>query len=1057
MCKNLNLYLLRLGIILVLTLTSVNTTLQATEKANDWGNPEIFGQNKEPAHVTLVPYTDAKTALKGERAKSPYFKLLNGIWKFKWVRKPADRPKDFFKEDFDISKWDDILVPSNWQMKGYGIPIYTNVKEPWSVERAIPPHIPHDYNPVGSYKRKFTIPPNWEGREVFLVFEGVKSAFYVWVNGKKIGYSQGSMTPAEFNITPYIHPGINTLAVQVYRWSDGSYLEDQDMWRFSGIYRDVYLFSTSTLHIRDFWARTDLDKEYRDAVLKVRVKVKNYSEESLQNYRIEAMLFNAWNKRVFRSPIARSVKIEKREEAVLELEKEVKNPMKWSAEHPYLYTLLLTLKDSNGKTIEVESNRIGFRKVELKDGQMLVNGVPILIKGVNRHEHDPDYGRAIPFERMIQDIKLMKQFNINAVRTSHYPDDPKWLALCDKYGIYLYSDANIESHAFWDKFTKDPKWKPAFMDRCISMVERDKNHPCVIVWSLGNEAGFGPNHVAMSEWIHKNDPTRLVGYRTAGNDPSVDITSCGYPKINKLIEIARSEDNRPFLMEEYAHSMGNSTGNLKEYWDVIEKYKRLQGGFIWDWVDQGIRRKTKEGEEWWAYGGDFGDEPNDGNFCINGLIFPDRRIHPAMWEVKKVYQPLKVKPVDLIAGKVRIINECNFTNLNEINVFWKLLADDKVLKKGVLPKLDIAPRKSKVITIPFGKPKLMPGVEYWLTISFKLPMKTPWAAKGHGVAWEQFKVPFEAPAKPVLDFTKMPKLKLTQSNEKIIVEGQDFNVVFDKKEGAITSFSYKGEELFKRGPILNVWRAPTDNDDRKLLRQWKKASFHQLSHEVEDIKVERINPQAVRISIWTFVSAHGKTTGFKYEGVYTIYGSGDVIIENRILPVGELPPLPRIGLQMTMPGEYNNFTWYGCGPHETYCDRRTGARVGVYSGTVDEQYVPYIMPQENGNKTDVRWVALTNDKGIGLLAVGMPLLNVSAHHFTTEDLTKAKHTYELRRRDDITLNLDYKQCGLGNGSCGPGTLPQYLIQPKELRYSMRMRAFSSKVLSPMELSKQLLQ
>lgn len=1049
--------ILFMSLLVMMLFYSVPNNVYGIE-VNDWENPMMIGQNKEPPHCTLIPYSDQEKAINGDRYTSKFYKSLNGKWKFNWVKKPADRPIDFYKVDYDVSKWDEMTVPSNWQMEGYGIPIYTNVKHPWSVYRANPPYIPHDYNPVGSYRRTFTIPYSWNNRQVFLVFEGVKSAFYVWVNGNKVGYSQGSMTPAEFNITSYLLSDNNTLAVEVYRWSDGSYLEDQDMWRFSGIYRDVYLFSTPKVHIRDFWARTELDKDYVDAVLNVRVKVRNYSNENFSDYRVEVSLFDVDIKPVYAEPISKRVSVKAGSEVTLELEKTITNPKKWSSEHPNLYTLIVMLKGPQGKTIEVESNRIGFRKVEIKDGQMLVNGMPILIKGVNRHEHDPDRGRAISLEWMITDIKLMKQFNINAVRTSHYPDNPKWYDLCDEYGLYVHDEINIESHAFsWgdDRFTKDQKWKAAFLDRCISMVERDKNHPSVIIWSLGNEAGFGPNHVTMAKWIHNNDPTRPVTYRYVEDPEVTDIANTDYHSPEELLEIGKNQrDKRPFIMEEYAHAMGNSTGNLKDYWDVIEKYKRLQGGYIWDWADQGLRRKTEEGEEYWGYGGDFGDEPNDGNFCINGLVFPDRTPQPALWEVKKVYQYIKIKSIDLKNGKVEIINKYDFTNLNEFEGFWQIKEDDKVLQKGTLPRLDIAPKESKVITIPFDKPVLTPGSEYWFIISFRLSENTSWASKGHEVAWEQFKVPFNVPDNPILKLEDIPELELTESDNEAIIDGKDFKLVFSKKEGTIASFKYKGIELMKSGPTPDFWRAPIDNDIGNgmpdSLGIWRNAG---RDRQIREVTIKKVKPQIVRIK----VSAIIPTGESRYESIYDVYGSGDIVIENKFAQSGGLPDLPRFGIEMTIPGEFNYFSWYGRGPHETYWDRKTGAAVGVYEGTVDEQYVPYIFPQENGNKTDVRWVSLANNDGIGLLGIGIPLLSVSAHHFTHDDLEKANHTYELKRRDDIYINLDYKQMGIGgDDSWGAWPHPEYTLTSKRYSYKFRIRPFSRKETSPMEKSKYVL-
>ena len=1151
--------------------------------SDDWQNPQVVGRNKEPGHATLVLYADEATALAEDRMASPYFKLLNGEWQFKVAPNPASAPAGFYEPGFDASEWDTIAVPGNWQLqglnRGYDVPMYCNVQYPFPIDAL--PRVPEDDNPTGSYRRKFAVPEEWNGRQIFLLFEGVDSAFHLWVNGEMVGYSQGSRLPAEFNITPHLRPGENTLAVRVYRWSDGSYLEDQDYWRLSGIYRDVYLFATPSVHVRDFWVRTDLDEAYRDATLKVRAQVRNYSEQDATGTSVEAMLYDADGKPVFAEPMMAQVAVGAGEETTLDLERAVTDPEKWSDEYPYLYTLLISLKDPAGNILEVESCKVGFRQVEIKDGQIHVNGVPVLFRGVNRHEHDPDTGHTITVESMIQDIQLMKQFNINAVRTCHYPDDPRWYDLCDRYGIYLIDEANIESHGVWDLLTKDPEWKTAFMERGTRMVERDKNHPSVILWSLGNESGYGPNHQALADWIHEHDPRRPVFYESATmgriykgpeTAPEIDIVSTMYPGVDRLVEMARAPgETRPFIMAEYAHAMGNSPGNLKEYWDIIETYPRLQGGFVWDWVDQGIRQVTDQGEEWYAYGGDFSDEPNDGSFCINGLIFPDRTIHPSIWEHKKVVQPVKVEPKDLLAGRVEIVNKYSVSALSGLDVAWKLSADGRVLQTGRLPRMHTPAGGREVVTVPFVKPELEPGVEYWLTLSFRLAEDTvgcgasAWAEKGHEVAWEQFKMPFDVPEALPLPTSEMPVLTLTESETQAVLEGAEFRLVFDKSEGTIVSFRYQGNELVERGPRLNFWRAPTENDlntwgDEKAAIRWREVGLDQLQERVTEVEVVQLAPQAVRIAVrsvnevkedvvlpeppskegqWAMleqglnwlldeeklralcprlgvaydelpgthkqpkikgllarsvrenralellrqvhdllvelgepvpdvlkeVVASGKIemqpqpkppARFECDYVYTVYGSGDVVIDTHVVPQVEVPFLPRIGLQMRLPGGYEQFTWYGRGPHETYVDRKEGAQVGVYSGTVDEQYVPYIVPQENGNKTEVRWVALTNEEGVGLLAVGAPWLSVSVHHYTTGDLTEAAHTYELKRREEITLNLDYAQSGLGSASCGPGRLEKYQLRPEEVRYSVRLRPFSTTVDSPMALSRQVL-
>jgi beta-galactosidase/beta-glucuronidase len=1139
-----------------------------TRPKNDWENPLVVGHKKEQGHVPLTPYANEKTALTGDRNASPYFKRLNGDWKFKCIPNPVSIPQGFHEKNFDVDTWDTIAVPGNWQLQGYDKPIYTDVQYPFPPDDL--PRVPRDDNPIGLYRKTFTVPEEWNGRQIFILFEGVDSAFYLWVNNEMVGYSQDSRLPAEFNVTSYVHAGENTIVVQVFRWSDGSYLEDQDFWRLSGIYRDVYLWAAPPIHVRDFWVRTDLDEAYQDGILSVRANVRNYSDQEAADYVVEVKLFAANGKPVFAEPMSEQVVVETGDEITLELERTVINPEKWSDEHPYLYTLLITIKDATGNILEVESCKVGFREIEVKEGQIHVNGQPILIKGVNRHEHDPDTGHAVSVESMIQDILLMKRFNINAVRTSHYPNDPRWYDLCDQYGIYVFDEANIESHGVWDRLTKDPDWKTAFMERVIRMVERDKNHPCVIVWSLGNESGYGPNHEAMADWCHEHDPTRLVYYHPAEDLPIVDVLGPMYPSVAHIIKMAQNEkETRPIVMCEYAHSMGNSTGNLKEYWEAIEQYKRLQGGFIWDWVDQGIRQVTKDGEEWFAYGGDFGDEPNDGNFCINGLVWPDRKPHPALWEYKKVLEPVRVEPLELAAGKVRIINKYRFSNLSGLSGRWSVCADGEELQSGPLPQLTTPPDGSAIVTIPFRQPALQPGTEYWLQVQFVLAQDTPWAEQGHEVAWAQFQLPFAVPAGKPLSVADMPTLQLEETEETVTVRGQRFNMLFDKRSGQIASFQYAGQKLLRKGPALNIWRAPTDNDsntwgEQQMAIRWREAGLHHLQERVESVQIDQLSPQVVRVKMrstctpliegelprserWDELMKHlgqglstfldeaalrtlcqtlgvsydellgrgkankvqtliahldrlerisellkagtpllletagetiprqvretlGKiqnmspeelkavfavyyTARFECDYTYTVYGSSDVVIDHHVVPGGDLPPLPRIGLQLCLPGKYNNFTWYGCGPHETYADRKLGAKVGQYNGTVDGQYVPYIMPQENGNKTDVRWATLTDDDGVGLLIVGMPLLNISAHHFTTQDLTAARHTYELQRRDEITLNLDHAQSGLGNGSCGPGVLPQYLLESSEYRYKLRLRPFSRRESSPAAVSR----
>jgi len=1022
--------------------------IACTKQNHDWENEQIISRNKEPGHATLIPYKNEKDALTGDRTASHYYHSLNGSWKFKWFPKPNDAEIEFYNRKFNDDGWSDISVPGSWQLQGYDIPIYTNVNYPF--RPVDPPHIPHNNNPIGCYKRYFEIPDDWKDRQVFLHFDGVKSAFYLWINGNEVGYSQGSATPAEFNITSYLKKGLNSISVKVFRWSDGSYLEDQDAWRLSGIYRDVYLFSTSPVHIRDFMVQTVFDQNYQDVDLNVLAEIQNFNDKSYENYKLELVLYDDKSQVVF-SPVEKQFAINNKAKSSLQLSIPVANPLKWTAETPHLYTLILQLKDKNGKVIEVESTKVGFRKVEIQNGQLLVNGKAITIKGVNRHEHDPDQGRTISEEMMIKDIKLMKQFNINAVRTSHYPNYPRWYELCDEYGIYIIDEANIETHELWSKLTNDPRWKAAFIDRAQRMVVRDKNHPSIIIWSLGNEAGYGPNHEAMADWIRRYDPTRPIHYEATDpgytSEPShFDIIANMYPTVERMIELTQKNPDRPVIICEYAHAMGNSVGNLQEYWDAIEKYPRLQGAFIWDWVDQGLRQQTEDGVEWYAYGGDFGEEMTDSNFCINGLVFPDRTPQPELFEVKKVYQSIKVEPVNISAGKVKITNAYDFMNHNLAEIFWNITANGNIIQKGRLDVKSIPAGKSQIITIPFNKLIPEPGTEYWLDISFRLVESTAWAPEGHELAWYQFKL-HENIAAEIYEIDRMPALELNQASNEIVISGKELSIRFSRSLGTITSFEYQGNKLMKQGPVPNFWRAPTDNDaggdERSYKYRWLKAGLDKLKINVKNIQAEQILPQVVRLTV--DFELKGTSEKIQHNCIYTIYGSGDMLIDNHIKVGPNFPPLPKVGVYLQLPQEFDNFSWYGRGPHESYWDRKSGARVGIYEGTVAEQYVPFIYPQENGNKSDVRWACLMNNNEIGLMAIGMPLVNVSAHHYSLDNLTTARHTYEVKEGEHIMWNLDYQLMGLGgDDSWNPRTHEEYLLKADSYHYQIQLCPISSK-------------
>ncbi|MBN1126987.1 MAG: discoidin domain-containing protein [Sedimentisphaerales bacterium] len=1024
--------------------------------AEDWENQEMIGQNKEDAHATLMPYPDAASAVKGTREASPYHQSLNGLWKFHWVKQPSERPVDFYKPDYDVSAWDEIPVPSNWQLHGYGVPIYVNVKYPFSHR---PPIIlsddtPSDYtqktlrNPVGSYRRTFTVPDGWKGRKVIVHFDGVESAFYLWINGKKVGYSQGSRTPAEFNITDYLQPGKNLLAAEVYRWSDGSYLECQDFWRLSGIFRDVYLYSIPQVHIRDFWVWSDLDENYRDAEMKVRVKVHNYAANAVDSYTVEVALLDDQNKPVQSNTLMKikSGDISSNGELVLEDKETIRNPKKWTAETPNLYKVILTLKDASGEVVEVVQTDFGFREVEIKNAQLLVNGVPIYVKGVNRHEHDPDTGHYVSVKSMIEDILLMKRHNINTVRTCHYANDPKWFELCNRYGLYLIGEANIESHGMGygeQSLAKDPTWKKAHLDRTIRMVERDKNHPCIIIWSLGNEAGDGVNFQATSAWIHENDPTRPVHYERAGQAPHTDIVCPMYASIENISGYAKRNPYRPLILCEYAHAMGNSVGNLQDYWDAIEAYPSLQGGCIWDWVDQGLR-KFENGRMFWAYGGDYGDVPNDDNFCCNGLVQPDRKPNPSLLEVKKVYQYIKAEPVDLAAGTVKIRNKYAFQNLDGfVDIFWELAEDGDVIQKGQLPSLSLAAGEEKTVIIPLKKPDLREGSEYRLKVIFALADNQLWASKGHVLAWDQFKMPYDVSPLQQARAEDMPILNVIQPGDGIKVFNRDFAVVVGKENGVIQSFTYKGTELLVKPLVPNFWRPLTDNDDGnnaiRRLGVWKEAGSNR---KINNVEVEQIEAGAVRITVEATLPAGDSD----WRNTYMIYGNGDVVVEASFAPGDKLPELPRFGMQTAIPKSFDTMTWYGRGPQENYWDRKTGAAIGYYNGKVEDLDHDYVKPQENSNRCDVRWLALSDGKGKGLMAVGMPLLSVSAWPYTQEDLDKAMHIHELPRSNFITVNLDLKQTGVGgDNSWGAKPHKEYTLFPRNFLYTFCLRPVTAEM------------
>lgn len=1026
----------------------------------DWENPVLTGLNREDPHATMISYTDELSALSAIKANSPNYISLDGIWKFHFSKTPAERPYWFFKDNYDVRDWDDTDVPSNWQMRGYDDPpIYSNITYPFKKD---PPKIPHDSNPVGSYKRNFKIPPEWNDKEIFLHFGAVSSFFYLWVNEQLVGFNKDSKVPAEFNITKYLKKNNNTLAVEVYRWCDGSYLEDQDFWRLSGIQRTVFLHARPKTYIQDFFAKGDLNENYKEGILDIEVTVLKSTEKS-DEYIIEASLFSKMD-RIYNEGYKTSLTEKK---TMVKFSKSLPNIKTWSAETPELYTLVLNLKEKNGKTLESVSTNIGFRKVEITNSQLLVNGVAIYLKGTDMHEHSDVNGHVIDEATILKDIRVMKSFNINAVRTSHYPQQELWYEMCDKYGLYLIDEADIESHGMG--YNKDvtladkPEWEAAHINRMQRMVERDKNHPSVIIWSMGNEAGDGNNFLKGYKWIKSRDNTRPVQYERAEKETNTterhtDIWCPMYASIESLEAYANDpKKDRPLIMCEYAHAMGNSTGNLQDYWDVIEKYPKLQGGFIWDWVDQGILKTSPDGEKYWAYGGDFGPEgiPSDGNFCLNGLVWPDRTPHPGLYEVKKVYQYIGFESVDLSRGLIKIRNKYDFTNLSAFNFDWEIVSDGKVVQSGKLKIPSLNPKNDVEIALPLNKVNPTPGTEYFLNIRASRTDEWNYVPEDHVYASAQFKIPIKS--EPVVSAADPLALLQTKTvDKKYEVSGTDMKLTFDLEKGTLESYIYKGKELIKKGPEPDFWRPPTDNDygnnmDRRL-GVWKKAGERTIVK-----KAEITQPEIGKVVISFIYDVMGNE-GNKiadYSTVYTIFGSADLIVKNKFTKAsGNIPEMPRMGMQLQLAVELSNLKWFGRGPHENYSDRWTASDIGLYESTVDDQYVPYIRPQENGYKTDTRWMTLTDDSGTGILVTGYPVFCFAALHNIHDDFESPgklstyrkdagvanTHTINVKPRELVNLNIDLNQMGVGgDNSWGAQTHKQYRLLENKYEYSFRIR------------------
>jgi len=1083
MLKNKN--ILSVFILFGLTVNLIGQTKDPIKNYNYYiQNKEVISENKMDAHASFTSYTSVESALNKNAEKATYYQSLSGIWKFKWVRSPKDKPIKFIDPRSDLSSWDEIKVPANWEVEGFGTPIYVNhqyefadykapvaddIKFVDKIYPAEPGKVPANYNPVGSYRRDFDLDKNWDGKEIFLHIGAMKSGGFVWLNGNYIGYSQGSKLPAEFNITQAAKPGKNTIALQIFRWTDGSYLECQDFWRISGIERDVYVYAQPKVRIEDFEVTSILDGAYKNGVLELDVDIKNHLSKE-QKGQISYKLYDS-NKASIASE-TQNISLKEKETATFQTN--IPNVKHWSAEHPDLYTLIIELKDKKGKILEVTSRKIGFRSVEIKNGLLLVNGQVITLKGVNTQETDPETGHVMSEEMIMKDIKLWKENNINAVRLSHYPRARRFYELCDIYGMYVVDEANIESHGmYYGKYSlgKNSDWEKQHTDRMIRMVERDKNHPSVIIWSMENEAGNGVNFVKGYAAIKEHDNTkRPVQYERAYKDhdgnlwdmeSTTDIIVPQYPSPNRFKMIGETKTDRPFIPSEYAHAMGNSTGNFQDYWDVINQHDNLQGGFIWDWVDQSIWKTNEKGERFYAYGGDYGENmPNDNTFLNNGIVFPDRSPQPGLYEVKKAHESIKFKDVGISKEeelRVLVENLYDFTNVDQFDITATIKADGRVLKTQKFSDLHIVPHTGKLIRVSLKDIKYSKNTEYFVIVSATTKKSWGILPKGYEVAHEQIKLLKRFKSKK-MDLTIKSDLNFQKDKNTITVSNRDLKIIFDQSKGRMTSYVFKGKEILldEKGPKPNFWRPVTDNDFGNKMQkksiEWKKAS---LFAKVKSLDAKKLQNGIIAVKMVYDLPGVEST----FESTYIIYGNGVVKVDNILNESNYKGDIPRVGMRMQIPKQYENMTYFGRGPWENYQDRKASAFIDLYQSKVKDQYVPYVRPQENGYKTDVRWVALANEKDTGLLIVATDSkmgLGISALHMPNEDFdttagldyggkvekayrsdgipegNSSKHINDIKEKNLVQLNIDLDQRGVG-GDDSWWAMPQkeYLIQANE--------------------------
>lgn len=1005
-----------------------------------WENHQIDGINRMPARAHFLTFQSKEKALLNNNRYTHAFKNLNGVWKFMFLDAPEYSPEGFFNSDFDVTKMDDITVPGNWQLQGYGKMHYSDL---WYNFPINPPYVPTE-NPTGIYKRTFFVEESYRDKKIIIRFCGVDSAYHLWINGKEVGYSKVARNESEFDITDIIRVGEeNDVTVRVYQWSDGTYLEDQDMWWESGIFRDVELIGVPKDGINDYKVIADLDDEYKNGIFKVEAFLRTTKEVN-----VTFELVDAGENTVFTKTVVTK-------EGKACIDEVIADVNHWTAETPYLYKLFMTVED-DGQIVEVIPQNVGFRNIRLNGETFLVNGVAIKFKGVNRHDYSPQNGRVVSREEIEKDIILMKQFNINAIRTSHYPNSYYLYDLCDEYGMYLIAETDLECHGFeltgdYKWITDDPSWELAYISRMTRMIERDKNHPAIIFWSLGNESAFGCNFRKMTDVAHEMDPTRLVHYEGDFDVESADVYSTMYtwienPKKPYLMKDIIEKSKKPHVHCEYCHAMGNGPGNLKDYQDLVYAHDKLQGGFVWEWFDHGIESFTESGEKYYRYGGDFGDDPSNKDFCIDGLIMPDRTPSPGLYEYKKVIEPITTTAVDIQKGIINLLSRYDFANLDRFNLVYKVMEDDVILQTGFMAVPSIEARANKDITLPYDLSaiKVKPGAHYYVNISYQLREDTSYASSGHELATAQFELPLY---KEGIVVRPEGILNVEKEHTTLHVKGANFSLDFNLVNGNLMNIVRDGMQVLSKGPRLTLWRAPISND-MEIIDKLKKVYFLHLEHEVVMNIDYHMEGNILKVEVDTINSTTNSAWHFKTKYVYTVCPSGDILIDVEGTPSGrvDLAPdmLPRIGVSMHLDKSMEHVRYFGMGPGENYADSKEAAQMGLYANTVDGLFTNYVIPQENGNHMGCKWVSMTNDRGMGLLASTEGDFNFSASWYEDKDLDDAKHTCDLVKRDYIVFNVDYKQNALGTNSCGQWQLDKYRAKFEDFKLSFRLTPFNNK-------------